>query len=106
MWPVPDEVAKRFWEKIDWSQADADPDACWLWTAASRETDSIGVFGYDRKVMYAHRMSYLISRGQIPPGFEIRRSCFNSKCVRPLHLVLIPAGSWREEPTQRGRWLL
>jgi hypothetical protein len=59
-----------------------------LWRAAVRKTDGVGVFGVDGKILYAHRFSWFLSRGCIPKGVEVRRTCGNRLCVRPGHLEL------------------
>ena len=79
-----EEVQERFWAKVDMPE-----EGCWLWRAAARGTDGIGVFGFNGQVFYAHRVAFVIARGLIPPGMEVRRSCSNALCVRPLHLVLV-----------------
>lgn len=83
--PVPpEEVQSRFWAKVDTPE-----DGCWLWRAAARASDGIGVFGFKGRVFYAHRVAYVIVHGLIPRGMEVRRSCSNPLCVRPLHLALV-----------------
>jgi len=79
-------VEDRFWTKVN-MEGD-----CWLWTGTQRASDGIGVFGYDGKIVYAHRFAYVVSLGPLPPRFEVRRSCMNTLCVRPSHLLLIPKG--------------
>jgi len=37
--------------------------------------------------MMAHRISYSITRGAIPPGMVLRHSCDNPQCVNPDHLT-------------------
>jgi len=98
--PPSEEVADRFWEKVD-MEGD-----CWVWKAAIRDSDGLGVFGLDGTTHYAHRVAFVIARGPIPDGFEVRRSCNHAKCVRPLHLMLVEAGQGREEPPTPERWLI
>jgi len=89
----PEEVQNRFWSKVEFT------DECWIWRAAIRETDGIGVFGIDGHVFYAHRIAYVVSRGQLPPGMDVRRTCRNPACVRPLHLILVPNASVNDNPS-------
>lgn len=87
-----EEVQERFWSKVDTEGE------CWLWRATVRSSDGIGVFGLDKKILYAHRVAYVIAFGALPAGFEVRRSCMNQLCVRPSHLVLAPKGKRGFEP--------
>lgn len=102
---VPSEaVQERFWAKVD-TEGD-----CWLWKAAVRASDGIGVFGYEGKILYAHRVAYVIAFGSLPRGAAVRRSCTNPLCVRPLHLVLALRGErGPEQPLVLGPdecWLM
>lgn len=96
MAPSP-EVAERFWAKVDMPE-----EGCWLWLAAVRSTDGIGVFGYDGRVLYAHRVAYVIAFGSIPEGKEVRRSCTVALCVRPKHLVLVDPGKRELSSVESG----
>jgi hypothetical protein len=85
-----DEVQDRFWAKVKFDED------CWLWIAATRASDGIGVFGLEGKIHYAHRVAFVIVHGDIPENFDVRRSCGNKLCVRPRHLVLYPNGEHYE----------
>ncbi len=69
---------------------------CWLWTGAM--TKGYGdiwapAFG-TRK---AHRLSYLVFKGQIPVELALDHKCRNPSCVNPDHLEPVT----REENTRR-----
>jgi hypothetical protein len=53
---------KRFFDKINKTES------CWLWTAGSRGKTGYGAFKLNKKVIDAHRVSYMIHKGEIPSG--------------------------------------
>lgn len=82
-----DKVVERFMDKVS-------PEAltgCWLWTGALAN-DGYGRFairlenGKQWTVM-AHRMSYMIHKGEIPEGAVIMHHCDTPSCVAPHHLL-------------------
>ena len=64
-----DKIAERFWSKVDQSPEDQ----CWPWTAA-RNSDGYGVFRVGDRFQRAHRVSYELCEGPIPPGLIVRHS--------------------------------
>ena len=58
---------------------------CWEWQGAL-----VRNYGHVRvgdKSMGAHRLAYLLWKGEIPVGHVIRHSCDNPKCCNPDHLT-------------------
>lgn len=65
---------------------------CWLWTGAIKNRSGHGVIGMGlpraiNKLIPAHRLSYLLFKGPIPEGLEIRHTCDVASCVNPEHLI-------------------
>jgi hypothetical protein len=61
---------------------------CWIWIRA------LGKGGYPRmhvfdKDVYAHRMFYMGSKGEIPPGLVLDHLCNQPSCVNPAHLEAV-----------------
>jgi hypothetical protein len=57
---------------------------CWLWTGAMIK--GYGQIGFKGKPKYAHRISYELFVGQIPPKQWVCHSCDTPACVNPNHL--------------------
>lgn len=81
---------ERFWNKVDENgpipEHDAGLGCCWEWTA------SVGNNGYGHffpaagTMDLAHRMAYMLVKGDIPEGLQIDHLCRNKRCVNPDHL--------------------
>lgn len=75
-------LEERFWGKVEKT------DGCWLWTAG-RDSGGYGNFYLNGREAKAHRVSYELSVGPIPPGMLIDHRCFNPSCVNPGHLRVV-----------------
>jgi hypothetical protein len=66
-----------------------------------------GDFGRIRGIndKYAHRMSWRIFRGEIPPGACVLHRCDNRLCVNPDHLFLGDEGVNAQDMKAKGRHL-
>lgn len=83
--PIPESTQARFWQKVDQS---AGQDACWLWTTAHTHV------GYGRfalthqRTVYAHRLAYFLTYGEIPTDKIVCHRCDNPTCCNPAHLFV------------------
>jgi hypothetical protein len=70
---------------------------CWIWTGAL-DQQGYGRLGVNRSAQRAHRVSFELFVGPIPPGVgyhgtEVCHRCDTPHCVNPQHLFL---GAHRE----------
>ena len=75
-------VEERFWPKVSKGAG------CWEWTGA-RKPNGYGNFLFRGSTWMAHRVSWVLSRGEIPAGMLVDHLCFNHACVNPSHLRLV-----------------
>lgn len=77
----PRTIESMFLDKIE-----PEPNSgCWIWIG-SRGRQGYGHFWWGGKCLKAHRASYMLHVGEIPPGLDIMHRCDNPSCVNPEHL--------------------
>jgi len=86
----------RFWAKVQKT------DGCWIW-----QGDRFA-YGYGRikvrpRTLLAHRVSWEIAHGPIPPGLFVCHHCDNPPCVNPAHLFLGTCDDNIRDRDRKGR---
>lgn len=71
-----------FWSRIDKSNGSG----CWLWTG-NVNNHGYGQFRLFKKPHFAHRLSYQLTKGEIPKGLDLCHKCDNPRCCNPDHLI-------------------
>jgi hypothetical protein len=92
-------IESRFWKYVQKT------DSCWLWIGATRHF-GYGVInsgGNNGKALTAHRVSWELHRGPIPPGMLVCHHCDNPRCVHPEHLFLGTYADNNHDMLSKGR---
>jgi hypothetical protein len=93
----PDRAKELFWQHV----ITVDGDACWGWTGSiSRGYGNVRV----KKRHYgAHRISWEIHFGAIPPGLSVLHKCDNPSCCNPAHLFIGTQADNMRDMKEKGR---
>lgn len=76
------------------------PDECWLWTGSS-DLKGYGKFGAAYRVFPAHRYSYELLIGDVPPDMEMDHLCRMAECANPWHVEPVTMAENRRRTSVR-----
>lgn len=75
---------ERFYLKARWTHFTEK--GCVLWKTG-KSVKGYGIFWLNGQSVRAHRASYLLFIGEIPPSLDVLHICDTPLCVNPFHLV-------------------
>lgn len=73
----------RLWNRTDRSSE------CWVWTGYV-DRYGYGKISFHGRIVGAHRVAYMLTKGDIPVDMQVDHICWETLCINPDHLRLLP----------------
>lgn len=80
-----------------------DDNNCWIWQG-SKHRQGYGNLNYKRIPSLAHRVSWMVHKGDIPEGVKVCHKCDITSCVNPDHLFLGTQKENVSDAIQKGKY--
>lgn len=96
-----EKVLINFWKRVDTLNGFATNEDCWLWIGSIRNT--YGGVAIGDKVFYAHRIAYMLYKGEILNKLQVLHKCDSPLCVNPNHLYLGTQKENIKDSVSKGR---
>lgn len=75
---------------------------CWIWLGSCNQR-GYGRLKVKKKLLFAHRISYEIFKGDIPEHIHVCHTCDNPGCINPKHLFLGTAQDNHDDMVKKER---
>jgi hypothetical protein len=99
--PIP--IDLRFWKYVD----KKGENECWNWIGFKKQTGYGQIRGLDKnrksKMLRSHRVSWILTNGEIPDSLCVLHKCDNPSCVNPKHLFLGTIKDNVQDMIKKGR---
>ena len=94
-----------FWSRV--VPVSEEPDACWEWSGSRDRQSGYGKYrplysGRDPH-LWAHRVAYLLTFGELGTHVKVLHRCDNPPCCRPDHLFLGSQADNLRDMREKGR---
>lgn len=99
---MPANTSQRFWEKVNKTPGLGPNGDCWEWTAYLNKA-GYGVFRICDSVQLAHRVAFVLLKGEAILGLQGCHRCDNPKCVNPEHIFPGTNSENQKDSALKGR---